>query len=170
MKKNSFKWSVVSIESFNKFKEVMSFAPLLSMLNFNAEFTVVTYTCEEGIVVVLMQFGKPITYVTKALSDRHKLLSIYEKEMLAIVMAIQIWRVYLVRIHFMIKINHHRIKFLLQQRITTPSSQNWLAKLLGYYFEVLYKRGSENIEADALSRKPTFSAISIVKFEIWERI
>ncbi|KAI5444775.1 hypothetical protein KIW84_013160 [Lathyrus oleraceus] len=38
------------------------------------------------------------------------------------------------------------------QRITTADQQNWIAKLLGYHFEVVYKPGPENKAADALSR------------------
>ncbi|GJZ71379.1 hypothetical protein Tco_0635230 [Tanacetum coccineum] len=37
-------------------------------------------------------------------------------------------------------------------RITTPTQMKWLPKLMGYDYEVEYKKGSENDAADALSR------------------
>ena len=43
------------------------------------------------------------------------------------------------------------LKFLLEQRIATPTQQKWLAKLLGYAFVVKYKKGIDNRVADALS-------------------
>lgn len=53
---------------------------------------------------------------------------------------------------FIIKTDHVSLKYLLEQRITTPSQQKWLSKLLGYDYEIWYKSGKENRAADALSR------------------
>ncbi|WVZ00495.1 hypothetical protein V8G54_026564 [Vigna mungo] len=38
------------------------------------------------------------------------------------------------------------LKYLLEQRITTYSQQHWIAKLMGYDFEIMYKTGSSNKE------------------------
>ena len=54
---------------------------------------------------------------------------------------------------FIIKTDQQSLKYLLHQRIGTPLQQKWLSKLLGYAFVVEYKKGSENVVADALSRK-----------------
>lgn len=43
-------------------------------------------------------------------------------------------------------------RHLLHQWVTTPDQQNWLVKLL-YDFEIIYKPGTTNKAADALSRK-----------------
>ena len=43
---------------------------------------------------------------------------------------------------------------MIDQRIIQPQYQKWIAKLLGYSFEVVYKPGAENKAAEALSRKP----------------
>ena len=58
----------------------------------------------------------------------------------------------------MVRTDHQSLKFLLEQRIATPSQQKWLAKLLGYAFVVEYKKGSYNRVADTLSRNPTFTS------------
>ena len=44
------------------------------------------------------------------------------------------------------------LKFLLEQRLVTQDHQKWLVKLLGYDFEIQYRAGHLNREADALSR------------------
>nr|GEZ16792.1 retrotransposon-related protein [Tanacetum cinerariifolium] len=44
------------------------------------------------------------------------------------------------------------LKYLLDQRITTPAQMKWLPKLMGFDYEIVYKKGSENVVAYALSR------------------
>lgn len=70
------------------------------------------------------------------------------------VSAIQKWRPYLLGRHFIIKTYHQNLKYLLEQKISTPMQQKWMAKLIGYDYELQYKKGIDNIVADALSRKP----------------
>lgn len=88
LKKDNFKWGTGSTTTFEKLKSMMTTKPLLALPNFEAEFVVETDACEEGVGVILMQQGKPIAYMSKALSGKNKSLSIYEKEMLAIVVAL----------------------------------------------------------------------------------
>ena len=52
--------------------------------------------------------------------------------------------------------DHQSLKFLLEQRIASPAQQKWFDKLLGYAFVVKYKKGKDNLVADALSRKVDF--------------
>lgn len=57
---------------------------------------------------------------------------------------------------------------MLQQRITTVDQQNWVAKLLGYHFEVIYKPGPENKAVDSLSRQVEEIELNSLKsFPIW---
>ena len=41
----------------------------------------------------------------------------------------------------------------MEQRLSLEEEQKWVAKMLGYEFEIIYKKGKQNIVADALSRK-----------------
>lgn len=100
-----------------------------------------------------MQHQRPLAYINKAIGVRNMGLSIYEKELLALVTAISKWRHYLEGHQFIVKTDHQALKFLLEQRITTPLQQKWLTKLLGLNYEIVYKKGIENRVADALSRR-----------------
>jgi hypothetical protein len=41
----------------------------------------------------------------------------------------------------------------LEQRLSSEEQQKWVTKILGYDFEIIYKKGKQNVVADALSRK-----------------
>jgi hypothetical protein len=41
----------------------------------------------------------------------------------------------------------------LEQRISSPDQQKWVTKLFGYDYEIIYKKGKENVVVDALSGK-----------------
>lgn len=68
----------------------------------------------DGIGAVLTQEGKSIASFSQGLSMNDKALSVYERELLALVTTVQKWRPYLLGRHFIIKTNHHYLKFLLE--------------------------------------------------------
>ena len=73
--------------------------------------------------------------------------------MLAILDAIKKWHPYLIGTHFKVKTNHDSLKYFLEQRLSSKEKQKWVTKILGYDFEIIYKKGKQNVVADALSRK-----------------
>ena len=97
-----------------------------------------------------MQDQKPIAFHSQVLKGRSLVLS---TEFLAVVVAVQKWRHYLVGKPFVIKTDQQSLKYLLDQRVGTRAQQRWITKLLGYNFLVEYKKGKENVVADALSRQ-----------------
>lgn len=63
-------------------------------------------------------------------------LSTYEKELLAVVTAVQKWQAYLAGHHFIIRSDHQSLKYFLNQRVTTLMQQKWLTKLMGFDYEI----------------------------------
>ena len=92
--------------------------------------------------------------------------------MLAILVAVKKWSSYLIGRHFKIKTEHHSLKFLLDQKTTTPAQQPWVLKMMGFDYEVLYRKGTSNGAADALSRRPLgeFNAITIFHTDLLDKI
>jgi hypothetical protein len=133
-------------------KKIMTSPPVLILPNFTLPFEVECDAAGRGLRVVLMQQRQPIAFFSKALAEGNLSKSDYEKELMALVLSIQHWRHYLLGKKFIVYIDHKSLKYFLQQRVTSPDQQAWLAKLLGYQFEVKYKPGLENRAADALSR------------------
>ena len=83
--------------------------------------------------------------------DLHK--PIYEKEMLAMLHALKKWHPYLIGRHFKVKTDHDSLKYFLELRLSSQEKQKWVTKMLGYDFEIIYKKGKQNMVANALSRK-----------------
>ena len=84
---------------------------------------------------------------------------------MAILHAIDTCRPYLLGRCFQICTDHHSLKYFLEQCLSSPQQNKWLAKMLGYDYEIIYKKGRGNIVADALSRQfeeeSTLLAISL---------
>ena len=154
LKKGKFEWNQDATTAFNLLKEAMTSTPTLAMPNFNAVFFVETDASGDGIGAVLSQQGRPIAFMSRALGVSRRSWFIYAKEMLAIIEAVRTWRPYLLGRKFIIQTDQKSLKHLLEQRIVTPEQQDWVAKLLGFDYEIVYRPGLENSVADDLSRKP----------------
>ncbi|GMI70628.1 hypothetical protein HRI_000732100 [Hibiscus trionum] len=122
--------------------------------NFEEVFSVETDASDLGVGAVLVQRGKPLAFFSKGLGPKHQKLSVYEKEILAVLMAVKRWFPYLVGRHFKIRTDHQSLKFLAENQAITPAQQKWVAKMMGFDYEVCYRKGTHNIVADCLSRKP----------------
>jgi hypothetical protein len=64
---------------------------------------------------VLMQKNRPIAYLSKVLSVKNHGLSIYDKESLALMLAVERWHPYLQRARFLIRTDHKALCFLENQ-------------------------------------------------------
>jgi len=96
----------------------------LGIPNFSKTFIVETDASTHGIGVVLMQDRHPLAFISKALGPKWQHLSVYEKELLALVFAVQKWQQYLIRQRFIIRTHQRSLRWLLEQRLTTPTTRN----------------------------------------------
>jgi hypothetical protein len=120
----------------------------------------------KGIGAVLMQHGHPIAYLSKALSNKSQAMSTYEKECLAIILAVDKWKPYLQQQPFTIATDQKSLIHLNEQKLTDGVQHKAFVKLMGLQYKILYKKGQDNKVTDALSRKPTHNevhALSIIK-------
>lgn len=156
-----FRWSAQAQEAFDNLKVAMT-TPVLALPDFNMQFTVEIDACAEGIGVVLMQKGQPIAYLSKALGDKHKHLSIYEKKFLALIMAVDKWCHYLQRQEFTILTDHKSLSYLNDQNLHSDMQRKAMSRLMGLRFKIIYKQGKDNVAADALSRVAHLFALQAV--------
>jgi hypothetical protein len=111
------------------------------------------------ISAVLSQDGHPLAFLSKVLGPRSHGLSTYEKEYMAVLLAVQYWRSYLQLAEFLIYTDQQSLVQLTDQRLHTPWEQKLFSKLAGLQFRIVYKPGSSNRAADALSRKTSHDSV-----------
>lgn len=86
---------------------------------------------------------------------------------MALALAIRHWRPYLIGRKFIVHTDQCNLRHLLDQSITTPAQQQWLAKLLGYKFLIVYKLGASNKTTDALFRREEEMERQILTIPVW---
>lgn len=144
------------IDAFNKCKELLTHAPLLQYPDYDKPFILTTDASSVALGAVLSQgligSDKPIAYASRTLSDTESRYSTIERELLAIIWAVKHFRPYLYGRKFYIYTDHRPLVWL--QSLKDPSSKltRWRLRLQDYDFELIYKKGKHNTNADALSR------------------
>ena len=53
---------------------------------------------------------------------------------------------------FSIKTDHQSLKYFLEQWVSSKTQHKWVSKLMGYDYEITYKKCTDNLMAGALSR------------------
>jgi hypothetical protein len=80
---------------------------------------------------------------------------------MAILLALDQWRAYLQYGEFHILTDQKSLSQLAEQRLHTPWQQKVFSKLLGLSYKIIYRKGTDNRAANALSRYPVGSCAAI---------
>jgi len=171
LKGAAFQWNDVAERAFLDLKHALMTAPLLQLPDFSCCFFVDCDASGAGFGAVLHQGDGAIAFFSRAVAPHHAKLPAYERELIGLVKAVRNWRPYLWGRAFTVRTDHHSLKFLLDQRLTTIPQHNWVSKLFGYDLTVEYHPGKQNVAADALSRRDEESvfamALSAPSFELF---
>jgi hypothetical protein len=85
-------------------------------------------------------------------------------------LALKLWRHYLVGQKFELKTDHKSLKHLFTQRDLNARQRLWSEFMSEYNFGILYIKGKENVVADALSRRPCIFSLVILKVNLREHV
>lgn len=88
-KHQPFVWTDDTQKAFTLLQQGLIPAPVLQLPDFSKQFVIDTDACDSEVGAVLEQGGHPIAYMSKPLGPKHRGLSTYEKECLAILMAVE---------------------------------------------------------------------------------
>ncbi|KAJ9682680.1 hypothetical protein PVL29_018578 [Vitis rotundifolia] len=148
-----FKWGSEQDRAFNEIKERLCGAPLLALPDFSKTFEIECDASGIGIGVVLMQEKRPIAYFSEKLNRATLNYPTYDKELYALVRALETWKHYLWPKEFVIHTNHESLKHLKGQGKLNRRHAKWVELIDTFPYVIKYKQGKENIVADALSRR-----------------
>ena len=100
-----------------------------------------------------MQEKRPIAYFSEKLNGATLNYPTYDKELYAMVKALETWQHYLWPKEFVIYTNHESLKHLKGQGKLNRRHAKWMEFIKTFPYVIKYKQGKENIVADALSRR-----------------
>ncbi|CAH1769658.1 11218_t:CDS:1, partial [Entrophospora sp. SA101] len=156
--------------AFNELKQQLTSAPVLLLPDPTKPFSVTTDTSDFAISAVLSQDqGKgeqPVAYESRKLSPAELNYPVHEKELLAIVHAIKLWRPYLEGQRFTVITDHASLEYIKSQTNLSQRQARWLEVLQATDFDVKYRPGKTNVVADALSRQIHLTNMTIISSKL----
>ncbi|WP_435325966.1 Ty3/Gypsy family RNase HI domain-containing protein, partial [Klebsiella pneumoniae] len=163
-KNTKWKWSEECEQAFTTVKNLLSNFPILRAPDFDRPFVIAVDASRVGVGAVLFQsddngIEHPVSYFSKKLSRAQRNYSTIEQELLAIVLALQHFCVYVPPFgpEVVIYSDHHPLQFLHKFKFKNQRLTRWSLLLQEYNLRVRHIRGQDNVMADCLSRVGTGS-------------
>ncbi|KAI5338423.1 hypothetical protein L3X38_017694 [Prunus dulcis] len=144
------------MNAFNTLKCELTSAPIIMAPDWSLPFELMCDASDYAIGAVLGQrvnkLPHVIYYASRTLNDAKLNYSTTEKELLAVVFALEKFRSYLVGSKVIVYSDHAALRFLLTKKDAKPRLIRWILLLQEFDLEIRDKKGSENVVADHLSR------------------
>lgn len=159
-----FVWTNEANVAFENLKEILSSPPVLIPPDYSLPFTVHCDASDTGLGAVLMQTvngaEKVIAYYSSKLSTTERNYTATERECLAVIRAIEKFLPYIGGIHFKVVSDHASLKWLQNVKDPTGKLARWAIRLQAHDFELIHRKGKDNVVPDALSR----AAIDLIDY------
>ena len=149
--------------SFNKLKEKLISDPILGLPNFSGEypFEVHVDASDLGLGAVLCQkidnMERVIQYISRTLTKDELKWHTKEKEALGIVWSLLQFKPYLLGQPFVVRTDHESLKWL--HKADKGRLARWALALSEFQFKIEPRKGTQNANADALSRNTVHADI-----------
>ena len=149
-----FRWDSAQNEAFNKVKQVITQAPVLSFYDSSKPVRLQVDASSKGIGVCCLQNGKPIAYASKTLTLTETGYAQIEKEMLAILFGCNRFKHYIYGRRTVVESDCKPIVSIMRKPLNSapPRLQRMLLQLQDFDLDVIHCRGKDIPLGDALSR------------------
>ncbi|KAK4391632.1 Retrovirus-related Pol polyprotein from transposon.6 [Sesamum angolense] len=155
----NFEFDGACTTAFAKLKESLTSAPVIQSPDWNLPFEIMCDASNHAIGAVLGQrIGKEphvIYYASRMLDNAQSNYTTTEKELLAVVFALEKFHHYLLGIKVVVFSDHAALKYLLSKKEAKPRLIRWILLLQEFDLTIKDKKGAENLVADHLSRLVT---------------
>ncbi|KAH0821183.1 hypothetical protein GEV33_001608 [Tenebrio molitor] len=168
-KRQKTEWTPEAQEAFQKIKDALVSAPVLSSPDFSKPFVIQTDASDTGLGAVLTQDldgdERVIAYASRSLTKAERNYSVTERECLAVLFALEKFRPYVEGTHFTIVTDHYSLLWLNRMKDPAGKLARWSVKLNQFSFDLVHRKGKLNVVPDALSRLPAeIAAVDIDSF------
>ena len=163
-----FHWETPQIQAFETLKTLMCSRPILRQPDYTKQFLLATDASAYGVGAVLLQEGEihprtkkptqhPIAYYSATFTPTERNYDIYERELLAVLKALQHWRPHLAatEIPVIVLMDHANLTFWKNLKTVNRRVAHWFALLQDYNLRIKHVPGKLHAAADMLSRPPT---------------
>ncbi|RDX97904.1 Retrovirus-related Pol polyprotein from transposon 17.6, partial [Mucuna pruriens] len=146
------------IQAFEELKTRLTSTPILQAPNWELPFELMCDASNSALGVVLdqrdsvSQLAHVIAYASRTMDPTQINYTNMEKELLAIVFALDKFRSYLLGSKVIIFSDHATLKYLVKKPDAKPRLIRWMLLLQEFDLEIRDKKGADNAVADQLSR------------------
>jgi len=153
-KDSSWNWSSEQDQAFADVQRLVTEAPVLCYYDPSQDLAIQCDASQGGLGAAILQNGKPIEYASCSLTDTETRYAQIEREMLAIVFALERFNQYTFGRHVHIESDHKPLEMILLKPLARAPRrlQLMMMRLQKYDFTVHYERGKNMHLADMLSR------------------
>ena len=147
-------WDSAQDKALEEVKHLLTQAPVLAYFDPTKELSIQCDASGQGLGAALLQEGRSLAYASRALSDAETRYATIEKEMLAIVFALEKWHQYTFGCPVMVYSDHKPLEVITRKPLGRAPKrlQGTLVWALAYDIKVQYLKGKEMFLADTLSR------------------
>jgi len=156
-----WQWEEEQQKAFDKLKEIFTTRPVLAAPDLDKEFRVEADASNYTTGGVLLmkcsdELWRPVTFLSKSLSNTERNYKIHDKEMLAVVRCLEAWRHFLegTTIKFEIWTDHKNLEYFIKAQKLNKRQAIWALYLSRFDFTLKYVLGSKMGKANSLSRRP----------------